>query len=74
MKQSILPPLHIKTVAATTMRTPSTVFTLVVVWIEAQMTLPHFCCRVGEICWLVGQVGEETAEGPNGLRRVKWVK
>jgi hypothetical protein len=42
MKQSILPPLHVNTIAATTMRTPSTVLTLVVVWIEAHMTLPHF--------------------------------
>jgi hypothetical protein len=45
MKQSILPPLHINTIAATAMRTPSTVLTLVVVWIEAQMTLPHFCLK-----------------------------
>jgi hypothetical protein len=42
MEKSILPPLHINTKAATTVRTPSAVFTLVVIWIEAFVTFPHF--------------------------------
>jgi hypothetical protein len=45
MEKSILPPLHINTKAATTVRIPSAVFTLVVVWIEAFVTSPHFFCE-----------------------------
>jgi uncharacterized membrane protein YeiH len=41
MKKSILPPLHIDTKPASTVWTPSAVFTLVVVWIEAFVTFPH---------------------------------
>jgi hypothetical protein len=56
MEKSILPPLHINTIAATPMRTPSTVFTLVVVWIQAFVTFPHFCEEAGGlfvslVCW-----------------------
>lgn len=41
MKKGILPPLHINTIAAAAMRTPGTVFTLIVVRVEAFVALPH---------------------------------
>jgi hypothetical protein len=61
MKKSILPPLHIDTKPASTVWTPSAVFTLVVVWIEAFVTFPHFCllCLLA-FCVVLVLVGKET--------------
>ena len=49
MEKSILPPLHVDAEAATTVRTPSAVFTLIVVWVEAFVALPHFVLGVSEV-------------------------
>ena len=43
MVKSILPPFYVDTEAATSMRAPSAVSVLVVVWVKAKMALPHFC-------------------------------
>ena len=52
MEKSILPPLHVDTEAATTVRAPSAVFTLIVVWVEAFVALPHFVLGVRWLVWL----------------------
>jgi len=53
MEKSILPPLHVDTEAATTVRAPSAVFTLIVVWVEAFVALPHvWCLELGWLVWL----------------------
>jgi hypothetical protein len=59
MVKSILPPLHMHAEAATAMRAPSAVSTLVVVWVEAKVALPHFLLRGSLESWLLWLVDSE---------------